>query len=140
MNQAAVQAVFDAYADAFMRQDVDALTASWAFPALISGPAGALACDEALFRRNLLAMFGFYDRQSVAKTTAKVTSVRPLAETVVLAEIDYAMATADDAPIVQFDTAYLLRMAGGALLKVAAISDGEVAAWAARGTPLGSRA
>lgn len=140
MNSQAVQAVFDAYTDAFMRQDVDALTASWAFPALISGPTGALACDEALFRRNLTAMFGFYNRQAVAKTTAKVTGVRPLAENVVLAEIDYAMATADDVPIVRFDTAYMLRATGGALLKVAAISDGEVAAWAARGTPLGGRA
>jgi ketosteroid isomerase-like protein len=139
VNQVAVQAVFDAYADAFMRQDIDALTASWAYPALISGPAGALACDEALFRRNLTAMFGFYNRQGVAKTTAKVTAVRPLAETVVLAEIDYAMATADDTRLVRFDTAYMLRASGGELMKVAAISDGEVAAWAARGTPLGSR-
>lgn len=140
MNHAAVQAVFDAYADAFLRQDIDALTASWAFPALISGPAGALACDEALFRRNLAAMFGFYDRQGVGRTTARVTAVRPLADAVVLAEIDYAMATADGTPLVRFDTAYMLRATDGVLLKVAAVSDGEVAAWAARGTPLGGRA
>ncbi|WP_439546686.1 nuclear transport factor 2 family protein [Sandarakinorhabdus sp.] len=140
MNLAAVQAVFDAYADAFARQDADALTASWAFPALVSGPAGSFNFDAATFRRNLMAMFGFYNRQAVAKTTAQVTSVQALSDTVVLARIDYAMATADDVQIVRFDTAYLLRASGDALLKFAAISDGEMAAWAARGTPLGSRA
>jgi ketosteroid isomerase-like protein len=140
MNQARLQAVFDAYSDAFMRQDADAITQSWSFPALISGPAGSLACDEASFRRNLTAMMGFYTRQGVATTSAKVVKVHPLADTVVAAHIDYAMAAADGTQIVRWDTAYLLRASGEALLKFAAISDGEIEAWAARGTPLGGRA
>jgi ketosteroid isomerase-like protein len=140
MTRDALQAVFDAYADAFVRQDADALSAAWMFPALISGPAGGTAFDEALFRRNLAAMFGFYTRQGVGQASARVGDIHSLGDHVVAANIHYALATADGAPIVAWETAYLLRDAGHGPRSFAAVFDGEVAAWAARGTPLGGRA
>ncbi|OYQ30896.1 hypothetical protein CHU93_06040 [Sandarakinorhabdus cyanobacteriorum] len=138
--QADVQAFFAAYSAAFARQDSAALVAAWSFPALISGPGTALACDEALFRRNVEALFGLYDRQGVANARATVTGVVPLAPGVVLSHTHYAMLAGDGDVITDWDTQYLLRDRGQGFRAFAAVSDGEVAAWAARGTPLGSRA
>lgn len=135
-----VQAFFTAYAAAFMRQDGAALTASWSFPALISGPGKALACDAALFRRNVDGLFGFYDRQGVADATATVASVQQLSPGVVLSHTRYAMLAADGTTLAAWDTPYMLRDGAEGLRAFAAVSDGEVAAWAARGTPLGGRA
>ncbi len=140
MNQAEVQAFFTAYAAAFVRQDSAALAAAWAFPALISGPGANLACDEAVFRRNVDALFGFYDRQGVADARATVTGVETFAPGVVLSHTHYAMLAGDGGTIAAWDTQYLLRDRGQGLRAFAAVSDGEVAAWAARGTPLGGRA
>jgi hypothetical protein len=140
MTHAQVQDFFTVYAAAFMRQDSAALAAAWSFPALISGPGAALACDEAVFRRNVDGLFGFYDRQGVAGASATVEAVHPLSPGVVLSHTHYVMLSADGAPIAAWDTQYLLRDRGNGLRAFAAVSDGEVAAWAARGTPLGRRA
>jgi hypothetical protein len=140
MNQAAVQDFFTAYAAAFIRQDSAALADAWSFPALISGPGAALACDEAIFRRNVDALFGFYGRQGVADASATVAAVDVLAPGVVMSHTRYAMRAADGSTIAAWDTQYLLRDRGQGLRAFAAVSDGEVAAWAARGTPLGGRA
>ncbi|OYU16510.1 MAG: hypothetical protein CFE37_00475 [Alphaproteobacteria bacterium PA4] len=139
MTPAEVQPFYTAYAAAFIRQDSAALAAAWSFPAVISGPGATLACDEAVFRRNVDALFGFYTRQGVADASALVTAVEPLAPGVVLAHIRYAMLAGDGATIAAWDTQYLLRDRGQGWRAFAAVSDGEVAAWAARGTPLGSR-
>jgi hypothetical protein len=138
--QAAVQAFFTAYAAAFIRQDGAALAAAWAFPSLISGPGASLACDEAVFRRNVDGLFGFYARQGVADARATVKAVEVLAPGVVLSHTHYAMLAADGSTIAAWDTQYLLRDRGQGLRAFDAVSDGEVAAWAARGTPLGGRA
>ncbi|MEI6419032.1 MAG: hypothetical protein WCO82_08195 [Sphingomonadales bacterium] len=138
--QAEVQAFFTAYAAAFIRQDSAALAAAWSFPALISGPGAALACDEAIFRRNTDALFDFYTRQGVADARASVQEVAVLAPGVVLSHTHYAMLASDGSTIAAWDTQYLLRDRGQGLRAFAAVSDGEVAAWAARGTPLGRAA
>lgn len=140
MTHAQVQDFFTAYAKAFMRQDGAALAAAWSFPALISGPGAALACDDALFRRNVDNLFGFYARQGVADASATVAAVQILSPGVVLSQTRYAMFAADGAVIAAWDTPYLLRDGPNGLRAFAAVSDGEVAAWAARGTPLGGRA
>ena len=140
MTPAALQPFYTDYAAAFIRQDGAALAAAWAFPALISGPGATLACDEAIFRRNTDALFGFYTRQGVADASAIVTAVVQLAPGVVLAHIHYAMLTGEGATIAAWATQYLLRDRGDGWRAFAAVSDGEVAAWAARGTPLGGRA
>jgi hypothetical protein len=136
---AALTDFYARYADAFMRQDTDALVAAWSFPAAITGPTGNKMFDAMAFRRNVEALFGFYQRQDVAKATADVAAMHPLGDGVVLGQIDYAMFTAAGAPVAAWQTPYLLRDAGAGLKAFAAVADGEIAAWAARGTPLGSR-
>ena len=140
MTRDEVQSFFTAYAAAFVRQDSAALAAAWSFPALISGPGGALACDETVFRRNVDGLFAFYARQGVAGAVASVKGIEPLGPSVILSHTHYAMLAADGGTIAAWDTQYLLRDRGEGLRAFAAVSDGEVAAWAARGTPLGGKA
>jgi hypothetical protein len=137
--RAAVTDFYDRYVDAFTRNDTDALVAAWSFPAAIAGPAGNAVFDAPAFRRNVEALFGFYRRQGVVRTTATVAALHPLGEGVVLSQTDYAMFDAAGALIAGWQTPYLLRQTGDGLHAFAAVADSEVAAWAARGTPLGSR-
>ncbi len=139
MNAAALADFYDCYTDAFMRQDGDALVAAWSFPAAIAGPEGNAVLDAEAFRRNLDGLFGFYDRQGVVTATAHVAAQTVLGENVVLSQTDYAMFDKDGVLIAGWQSPYLLRATGDGLRAFAVVSDGEVAAWAARGTPMESR-
>lgn len=139
MTPAAVAEFYARYTAAFMRHDSDALVAAWSFPAAIAGPKGNGVFDAPAFRRNVEALFGFYDRQGVTSVTADIAALTVLGDDVVLSQTDYAMLDADGALIAGWQTPYLLRDTADGLRAFAAVSDSEVAAWAARGTPLGSR-
>jgi hypothetical protein len=139
MTPAALADFYGRYTAAFMRHDSDALAAAWAFPAAIAGPHGNAMFDAAAFRRNVEALFGFYDRQGVVTATANVAAMTVLAEDVVLSQTDYAMCASDGALIAGWQTPYLLRATADGLRAFCAVADSEVAAWAARGTPMGSR-
>jgi hypothetical protein len=139
MTPAALSDFYGAYTAAFMRHDSDALVAAWAFPAAIAGPKGNAVFDAPALRRNVEALFGFYDRQGVASVTATVAASTMLGDDVVLSQTDYAMLDADGAVIAAWQTPYLLRATADGLKAFCAVADSEVAAWAARGTPMGSR-
>lgn len=139
MTSAALSDFYGAYTAAFVRHDSDALVAAWSFPAAITGPKGNAVFDAPAFRRNVEALFGFYDRQGVAAVTATVAASTGLGDDVVLSQTDYAMFDADGALIAEWQTPYLLRATGDGLKAFCAVADSEVAAWAARGTPMGSR-
>ncbi len=138
MTKAALSEFYAHYADAFMRHDTDALVAAWSFPAAITAPAGNNVFDAATFRRNVEALFGFYQRQGVVTATATVAAMQVLGEGVVLSQTDYAMLDADGGTIAAWQTPYLLRDAGDGFRAFAAVADSEIAAWAAHGTPMGS--
>ena len=140
MTPAAVTEFYAGYTAAFMRHDSDALVAAWAFPAVIAGPRGNMAFDAPAFRRNVEALFGFYDRQGVVSVTATVAALTVLGDDVVLSQTDYAMLDKDGALIAGWQTPYMLRNTADGLRAFAAVADSEVAAWAARGTPMGARA
>ena len=139
MTPAAVSDFYARYTAAFLQHDSDALVAAWVFPAVIAGPKGNMAFDAAGFRRNVEALFGFYDRQGVAAVTADVAALTVLGEDVVLSQTDYAMRDQHGALIAAWQTPYMLRNTADGLRAFAAVADSEVAAWAARGTPMGSR-
>jgi len=139
MNHADVTGFYARYTDAFMRHDSDALVAAWSFPAAIAGPRGNAMFDAAAFRRNVEGLFGFYDRQGVASVTATVAALTLLGDDVALSQTDYAMLDKGGARIAGWQTPYLLRETANELKAFAAVADSEVAAWAARGTPMGSR-
>lgn len=139
MTPAAVSDFYARYTAAFMQHDSDALVAAWAFPAVIAGPKGNMAFDALAFRRNVEALFGFYDRQGVASVTADIAALTVLGDDVVLSQTDYAMLDKDGALIAGWQTPYMLRETPDGLRAFAAVADSEVAAWAARGTPMGSR-
>ena len=137
MTPAALADFYADYTAAFVRHDSDALVAAWSFPAAIAGPKGNAVFDAAGFRRNVEALFGFYDRQGVASVTAAVAALTVLGDGVVLSQTDYAMFDGDGALIVGWQTPYLLRATADGLKAFSAVADSEVAAWAARGTPMG---
>jgi hypothetical protein len=139
MTPAAVSDFYARYTAAFVQHDSDALVAAWAFPAVIAGPKGNMAFDAPGFRRNVEALFGFYGRQGVASVTADIAALTVLGDDVVLSQIDYAMLDKDGALIAGWQTPYMLRNTADGLRAFAAVADSEVAAWAARGTPMGSR-
>ena len=140
MTPATVSDFYARYTTAFMQHDSDALVAAWAFPAVIAGPKGNMAFDAAAFRRNVEGLFGFYDRQGVVSVTADIAALTVLSDDVVLSQTDYAMRDKDGAVIAGWQTPYMLRATAAGLRAFAAVADSEVAAWAARGTPMGGRA
>lgn len=137
--RSAVTDFYGCYTAAFMRHDSDALVAAWSFPAAIAGPNGNAVFDAPALRRNVEALFGFYDRQGVASVTADVAALTMLADNVVLSQTDYAMFDGDGGLITGWQTPYLLRDTADGLRAFSAVADSEIAAWAARGTPMGSR-
>lgn len=139
MTPAAVSDFYARYTAAFMQHDSDALVAAWAFPAVIAGPKGNRAFDAPAFRRNVEALFGFYGRQGVTAVTADIAALTVLSDDVVLSQTDYAMLDKDGVLIAGWQTPYMLRNTADGLRAFAAVADSEVAAWAARGTPMGSR-
>ncbi len=139
MTPDALADFYGQYTAAFMRHDSDALIAAWSFPAAITGPKGNATFDAPALRRNVEGLFGFYDRQGVASVTATVASSTVLGDDVVLSQTDYAMFDSEGALIAGWQTPYLLRATAAGLKAFCAVADSEVAAWAARGTPMGSR-
>ncbi len=141
MTLTQAQSHFDAYAGAFARRDMGAIAAMWQYPCFISDPNGGAAFRDAdAFRRNLDRLSGFYDAQGVAHADARVQTANTDFDGVAQVRVDYRLADANGQTIIAWPTDYVLRRGGdGAWKACFAIADGEVAAWAARGTPLGAK-
>jgi ketosteroid isomerase-like protein len=138
---AQAQSFFDAYAAAFSARDMDAIVDAWTYPCLITQRAASFAFpDRDSFRKNVSSLDGFYVRQGVAKASGTVRQVAEPHDGVAVVEVDYELADASGQRIVAWPTTYTLRRnKTGAWKACFAIADGEVAAWAARGTPLGGK-
>jgi ketosteroid isomerase-like protein len=136
---AEAQSHFDAYARAFTAKDVGAIADGWSFPCLITQQTGDfLFNDRDAFVKNTKALQGFYDRQGVALASAKVNAVGAQYDGLASVDVQYTLSDASDEPIAAWETTYILRRdADGQWRARFAIADGEVNAWAARGTPLG---
>ena len=138
MTDEAVQSFFDSYVDAFNRNDVDAVMKQWTFPATISIPAATHVLDGAAFQKNTQALCDFYRRQGMVEARKRVSSIHHLGPNVANVTTEDVLYDADGKPIASWQHGYVLRETDGRIHALMAVADGEIEAWAARGTPLGS--
>ncbi len=139
MTHAEAQSHFDAYADAFQRRDWDAIADVWAYPCMISDQRGGYAFrDRDGFRRNLERLGAFYAAQGVVGAAAQVRDVDAEYDGVARVRVDYRLTDASGETIIAWPTDYVLRQqTDGRWTACFGIADGEMNAWAARGTPMG---
>ncbi|MEO0881474.1 MAG: hypothetical protein AAFY34_01965 [Pseudomonadota bacterium] len=127
------------YIDAFEAFDVSAIGAHWAFPAMIaSGDRQIVFKDVESFNRNTATLVGFYKEQDVARVDRVVTGVLQMTEKTAAMQVQDRMFTSSGSMIVEWVSAYVLRSGTQGWRAVFADANGEVSAWAERGTPLGS--
>ena len=132
-----IEAFFAAYVDAFARWDIHAICVLWAPTAAFVMPTANVAMDAAAFRDNGVKLLDFYRRQQVAWPEGKLLSRDELFPGVAEARMAYRLFDAAGAEIVAWKHVYMLRKTDR-WRAVLAVADGEIAAWAERGTPLGS--
>jgi ketosteroid isomerase-like protein len=126
------------YVTAFSAYDAEAIAAHWTFPAVIAQSGRSLAFKSAEhFTKNTNALLGFYKRHHVDRAVRHVAEILPMNDETVAMTVSDKMLDPDGAEIVAWQAAYVLQRIKGDWKAVMALADGEVAAWAARGTPLG---
>jgi hypothetical protein len=132
-----VAQLFRSYSEAFARFDPVAISAHWAYPAYFCarGKRASLAAPE--FQANAEALCAFYRAQGVARVAATVAQVDWLFDGLALARVGYELADDAGTPVAAWDHIYLVSATDGGLRLAVAMPDGELDAWAARGTPLG---
>ncbi len=127
------------YVTAFSAYDAPAISAHWRFPALIVQGERVLTFKSSEhFNMNTDALLGFYKTQNVAsakRTLLDCLSMGPDTASMTVAD---RMLTPEGIVIVEWKAAYVLSRLSDGWKAVMAVADGEVNAWAARGTPLGS--
>ena len=130
--------LFDAYADAFGRGDAEAVAALWAFPAFFAARGRSAALDEAAFRANAEALIAFYATAGVRRFEKRVIGAETLFEGLRLVRTADRATGADGRVIAAWEHLYLVSRTAAGLRVAAAFPDGELDAWDANGTPLGS--
>ncbi|MEM1151002.1 MAG: hypothetical protein AAGI03_10635 [Pseudomonadota bacterium] len=126
------------YVAAFSDYDIRAISAHWCFPAVIlAGGAPVLLGAREKFDRNTERLCAFYRDQGV--TRAERSLIKHLPMTAHTAAIIVKDTLLDEAggKIVSWDAAYTLTLTPDGWRACLADAGGEMAAWTARGTPLG---
>jgi len=131
-----IEAFFAGYVDAFARWDFDAVAALWMSPGLFMTPAGSLALDADAFRDNGAQLLAFYRAQGVSRPEGELVGCERLHDGVVLTRMRYRLFDMSGAQVVEWEHDYILRRTGEGWRAAFAVADGEIAAWAARGTPM----
>ena len=128
------------YVTAFSGYDAAGIAAHWTFPALIVSSGRSLTFKSAEhFNKNTGALLEFYRVHRVDKAVRKVVDVMPMnSETAAMTVADQ-MLDPEGHVIVGWQAAYVLQRINDDWRAVMALADGEVDAWAARGTPLGGK-
>ena len=129
---------FEDYAEAFGRGDADAICALWAFPAFFVARGKRAALDQAAFRANTEAILAFYRARGIKRAEKRALGAEALFDGLWLARSADRLLDAGGQAIAEWEHAYLLSRTDSGLRAVAAFPDGELDAWDARGTPLGS--
>ena len=130
----------ESYIAAFNAADAGQITAHWSFPALIFQAGGRLAFDNGeRFTRNTAALLGFYARQGVARAERAIAGRLDMGADGLALSVADRMLDAEGDEIVSWRAAYVLQRLDGSWRASAAFADGELAAWAQRGTPLGGK-
>jgi hypothetical protein len=132
------EAWFAGYAAAFGRRDVESVAALWAFPATLVARGRSVCFDAAAFRANTEKLCAFYARQGMAAAHKAVLGAEELFPGLWLVRTADRLTDAAGAEIAAWEHLYLIAETEAGLRALAAMADGEVAAWEKRGTPLGS--
>ncbi|MDJ0921092.1 MAG: hypothetical protein QNI84_08180 [Henriciella sp.] len=128
------------YTAAFSAYDAAAVSSHWAFPALILQGEHRIVFDtEAKFTRNTTNLLDFYRRQKVDRAERVLLEASPMGKRATTMRVEDRMLTPGGDLIATWQASYVLQKLSGAWRAVSAVADGETAAWAARGTPLGSK-
>lgn len=126
------------YVAAFNDGEAEAIAAHWAFPALTTQAGRSYSFKSAEhFAKNTGLLLGFYEAQGVDRVVRTLTTCAPLYEGVASMTVSDVMYDANGGEIAHWEAAYVLQRVEGVWRAVMAVADGETAAWAARGTPLG---
>ncbi|MEL7540408.1 MAG: hypothetical protein AAGJ51_05855 [Pseudomonadota bacterium] len=126
------------YIGAFADYDAVGISQHWTFPALTTqaGRSFVFKSDEH-FAKNTARLLEFYRSQAVARVEREVVDCGLLHQDVASMVVADVMLTERNDPIASWQAAYVLQRVDGAWKAVMAVADGEINAWAARGTPLG---
>jgi len=144
MDASALASQLDAwcqsYVAAFSAYDVTAISAHWAFPAMILVDGGPVALDSrARFDRNTEKLCGFYRQQGVASAERTLIGHMSMGEASAAIRVADRMVDNSGAEIVAWQAAYTLLRTPVGWRACLADAGGELQAWAARGTPLAGR-
>jgi hypothetical protein len=137
MTAAQVDAFFQDYAAAFSRLDVDCICELWDYPAFFSYEGRQDGLDSEGFRANTVSLCDFYRRQGLARAEKQVLELSRLTPTTAAARTLDRLYDAHSALIAEWEHVYLLSDTPAGIKVCAALPDNELAAWRARGTPLG---
>ncbi|MEM7458141.1 MAG: hypothetical protein AAF331_01640 [Pseudomonadota bacterium] len=126
------------YVSAFADYDAERISQHWTFPALTTqaGRSFVFKSDEH-FAKNTARLLEFYRSQAVARVERKIVDCGLLHQDAASMVVSDVMFTERNDPIASWQAAYVLQRVDGAWKAVMAVADGEIDAWAARGTPLG---
>ena len=134
-----INAWCQSYTTAFSAYDTSGISEHWAFPAVIYTPNGPLSLtSRERFDANTEALLGFYKQHGVARAVRELVDDLPFSDNAQAITVDDRMEMADCTVIVRWKAAYVLTRTPDGLKAVFADASGELAAWKARGTPLGS--
>ena len=123
---------------AFESYNAEAIASHWTFPALTTQAGRSFTFKSAEhFAKNTGLLLGFYKAQAVQSVERRVIDLLNMGAGAVSMTVQDRMLDANGQEIAAWQAAYVLQRVDGAWKAVAAIADGEVDAWAARGTPLG---
>ncbi len=126
------------YVIAFAAYDAEAIAAHWTFPALTTQKGQSFAFKSAEhFASNTGRLLDFYKKRRVHKAVRHVIDLLPMSDDAVSMTVEDEMRDPEDQLIVSWRAAYVMQRVNGRWKAAAAIADGEVAAWAEIGTPLG---
>ena len=126
------------YVAAFESYDAEAIASHWTFPALTTQAGRSFTFKSAEhFAKNTGLLLGFYKAQAVESVERRVVDLLNMSADAVSMTVQDRMLRGDGQEIATWQAAYVLQRVDGAWKAVAAVADGEVDAWAARGTPLG---
>jgi len=133
-----LEAWCQSYVQAFCGYDAPSIAAHWTFPALTTAGGRSFSFKSAEhFEGNTDRLLEFYRKQDVAKVERNIVDCGHLAPGIAHMTVQDTMLTQQDAIIASWEAAYVLQSIDGQWKAVMAVADGEMAAWAARGTPLG---
>ena len=136
--RAELEAWCRSYVTAFESYDAEAIASHWTFPALTTQADRSFVFKSAEhFAKNTGLLLGFYQAQAVHSVERRVVDLLNMSAGAVSMTVQDRMLDADGQEIAAWQAAYVLQRVSGAWKAVAAVADGEVDAWAARGTPLG---